>query len=105
MDASGVEEGVAEMSVYVDGSAIFGGDNAPRCFRNKPSCHMYADTLDELHAMAARIGMRRAWFQDHRMLKHYDLVPSKRALAIQYGAMEQDRRTAVETWRRLRAEK
>lgn len=54
-------------------------------------CHMMTDDLtpaglDELHAMAARIGMRRAWFQDKPRYPHYDLRPSKRALALQHGA-------------------
>ena len=91
------------MSVYVDGLMTFGGDEAPRCFRHKPSCHMYADTLDELHVMAIKIGLKRSWFQDHWSLKHYDLVPSKREIAVRLGAVEQDRSEAVATWKRLRA--
>ena len=90
------------MSVYVDQLVSFGGDSAPKCFRNKKSCHMYADTLEELHAMALRIGLKREWFQADSHLNHYDLTESKRKLAIAAGAIEQDRRTAVETWRRIR---
>lgn len=90
------------MSIYVDALMNFGGDDAPACFRNKPSCHMYADTLDELHAMALKIGLRRSWFQSSPTLKHYDLVPAKRVLAVRYGAIEQNRNEAVATWRRLR---
>ena len=92
------------MSVYVDTLVVWDGDDAPACFRNKPSCHMFADTLAELHAMAELIGMRRSWFQNHRLLPHYDLVPSKRVLAIRWGAIEVDRVTSVEIWQRLRAE-
>jgi hypothetical protein len=91
------------MSVYVDPLITWGGDEAPRCFRHKPSCHMYADSLDELHAMAHHIGLRREWFQDTRHLQHYDLTPSKRVLAVARGAIEQDRRAEVEKWRELRA--
>lgn len=83
------------MSVYVDPLFTFGGDSAPRCFRNKPSCHMYADSPEELHAMALRIGLKRSWFQPHWHLNHYDLTPSKRLLAISYGAIEHDRREMV----------
>ncbi len=90
------------MSVYVDPLAVFGGEDAPLCFRRKPSCHMYADTLDELHAMAARIGLRRAWFQDDPGLQHYDLTANKRSAAVERGAIEQDRRAAVEKWAELR---
>jgi len=47
---------------------------------------MMADTLDELHEMADRIGLKRAWFQDHRH-PHYDLTPHKRQMAISFGAV------------------
>lgn len=63
---------------------------------------MYADTLAELHAMAQRIGMKREWFQDHRVMPHYDLTPAKRALAVEFGAVEQNRAEAVAKWRAVR---
>ena len=44
------------MSVYVDPVMAHGGS---KTFRWERSCHMYADTLEELHAMARAIGMRR----------------------------------------------
>lgn len=62
------------------------------------SCHMFADTLDALHAFAARIGLRRAWFQD-KTLPHYDLHPNTRAKALAAGAIELDRQQAAEMWR------
>jgi len=40
-----------------------------------------------LHLMAVKIGLKRAWFQSHPTLPHYDLTPSKRALAVRYGAI------------------
>lgn len=88
--------------VYVDGLINFGGGLAPRCFRYKPSCHMYADDLEELHRAAALLGLKRAWFQDSPSLQHYDLTPNKRALAVRYGAVEHNRREAVEKWQELR---
>lgn len=48
-------------------------------------CHMWADTLGELHAMAAKIGLKREWFQDSR-LPHYDLTPARRSAALRHGA-------------------
>ena len=45
------------------------------------------DDLAELHAFAASIGLRRAWFQDKRPLPHYDVTDSKRQQAIDAGAV------------------
>ncbi len=53
-------------------------------------CHMYADTIEELHKFADRLGMRREWFQD-KILKHYDLNAQRRARAICLGATPVDR--------------
>jgi len=50
--------------------------------------HMVADTEEELHAFAERIGLRRSWFQDKPSGAHYDLMGHKHALAVEYGAQE-----------------
>ena len=48
-------------------------------------CHMATDgSWEELHAFAARLGLRRAWFQGD----HYDLPPHGRAAAVALGAEE-----------------
>jgi hypothetical protein len=52
-------------------------------FRGMQMSHLIADTDAELHAMAARIGMKRAWFQGD----HYDVPLSKRDLAVAAGAI------------------
>lgn len=55
-------------------------------------CHMVSDTSEEeLHAFAAKLGLLRRWFQGGGKGKspaHYDLVASKRALAVRFGAYE-----------------
>jgi hypothetical protein len=52
-------------------------------------CHMVTDgPLEELHAFAGRMGLQRAWFQDHPRHPHYDLPPRGRALALELGAQE-----------------
>jgi hypothetical protein len=79
------------MSVYVDQLIAWGKPDAPACFKGKKSCHMYADDLDELHYFAAKLGMKRSWFQQHRLLPHYDLTPAMRAKAVRLGAIEQSR--------------
>jgi len=47
-------------------------------------CHMIADTDEELQEMALKIGLSRGW-QHH---DHYDVSVSKKALAIENGAIE-----------------
>lgn len=49
-------------------------------------CHLTADSVEELHEFAARIGMRRSWFQGHGT-PHYDMVPRRRERALEAGAV------------------
>lgn len=72
------------MTVYVDELKLW-LPRQPRPFQ-AGSCHLSADTLDELHAFARRIGLKRAWFQGHPVMPHYDLTASRRARAIELGA-------------------
>lgn len=61
-------------------------------------CHMWPDDpndfdqLFELHELAAKMGMKEEWFQDKKGFPHYDLVPSKRIMAIRLGAKESNLR-------------
>lgn len=72
--------------------------------RWKRWCHMISDTsLDELHAMAAAVGLKREWFQSDGSTPHYDCVPSRAEHAIRLGAKRVDRREFVEAIRRFRA--
>jgi hypothetical protein len=48
--------------------------------------HMPADSLDELHAMADRLGVGR-WFQDKPGAPHYDISKFNREGAIRNGAL------------------
>lgn len=64
-------------------------------------CHMIADTPDELHDMAAAIGMKREWFQDTKF-PHYDVSLERRKAAIKLGAVEVDRREIVALMRKIR---
>lgn len=52
-------------------------------------CHMIADTTEELLAMADHIGVRRKWLQKSGTpQEHFDISSSKRAIAVQAGAVE-----------------
>lgn len=75
------------MAVYVDKPFTL--------FRGMHICHMMADTIEELHEMARKLGLKRVWYQ-HLSTPHYDLAKSKRTLAIKYGAVEADRKKIVE---------
>lgn len=88
------------MSVYVDELVDHGLGAVPEVPRARYWCHLFADTEAELHAFAARIGMRRSWFQDHGSVKHYDLTQSRRRLAVAAGAIE---RSAFDFLRARRA--
>lgn len=93
------------MSVYVDEPVEYAEEPKGYVGRTRARarwCHMIADTSDELHAIAQRIGLRREWFQADRWVGHYDLVPTKRALAVRYGAVALGRREFVEQLRKLR---
>jgi len=76
------------MTVYVD--------NMHAGYRRMVMCHMLADSDDELHAMADKIGVNRKWHQYAGTPRsHYDVCLSKRALAVKHGAVEIDIREAA----------
>lgn len=67
------------MAVYVD--------NAVFRWRGRHWAHLMADGLDELHAFAARLGLRRCAFQDKRSGAHYDIDSATRERALALGAI------------------
>lgn len=73
------------MTVYVDDM------RAP--FGRMVMCHMVADSDEELHDMARRIGVARKWHQaPPRHDSHYDIAQSKKKLAVMSGAVAITRR-------------
>lgn len=68
------------MAVYVD-EAIWP-------WRGRRWAHLMADSLEELHAFATRLGLKRAWFQAKPGgAAHYDVTDTVRARALQLGAV------------------
>lgn len=52
-------------------------------------CHMLADTDEELHEMAKKIGVQRRWHQCAGTPKsHYDICLAKKKIAVEFGAIE-----------------
>ncbi|MBN3811662.1 DUF4031 domain-containing protein [Paraburkholderia sp. Ac-20347] len=69
------------MTVYVD--------DMRAAYGRMVMCHMIADTDDELHAMAAAIGVARRWHQKPGTARsHYDIELGKRSAAVMRGAVE-----------------
>ncbi len=84
------------MTVYVD--------DVRHQYGRMVMCHMWADSLPELLAMADRIGVQRKWLQTPPKASwvHFDICISKKALAISAGAILTDRYGPVEHVARLR---
>lgn len=82
------------MAVYVDSER--------NGFGRMVMCHMFADSVAELHQMAQAIGMDRDWFQP-LSFPHYDVSLSRRAEAVKRGAVEVDRRQGYEIRKSLRS--
>lgn len=74
------------MSCYVDAVRAYPGAG----LRFHDFCHLLADSRDELHAMADRLGVPRRFFQDHPWRWHYDLPEHVRVEAVRLGAIEVD---------------
>jgi hypothetical protein len=80
------------MNVYVD--------DAVTLWRGRRWAHLMADTLEELHAMAARLGIPPRAFQDRRSGAHYDVDAALRERALALGVVPVSRHADRE---RLRA--
>lgn len=66
------------MSVYVDDASV--------PWRGQRWAHLMADTLEELHAFAAALGLPRRAFQDKSSGAHYDITLAMREQALALGA-------------------
>ena len=65
------------MTVYID--------DAVWPWRGRRWAHLMADSLDELHAFAAALGIPRRAFQNKRSGAHYDVPAELRAQALALG--------------------
>lgn len=70
-------------------------------WRHGPSCHLIADSIDELIAFAVSIGLRAEWFQP-KSSPHFDLTAGGRIAAVENGAIELNNRDFVKKLRELR---
>lgn len=93
MPASFLLAPIHPMAVYVD--------DAVHPWRGKRWAHLMADTLEELHAFATRLGLPRRAFQDKTSGAHYDVTAELRELALQLGAIAISRHDDREQMRRV----
>ncbi len=82
------------MPVYVDNLRDYG-------WHRGPSCHLIADSVDELMEFAESIGLRREWFQS-KSSPHFDLTAEGRKVAVENGAIEINQRDLVKKLREIR---
>ena len=92
------------MTVYVD--------DVRHGFGRMIMCHMWADSLEELLAMADKIGVARKWIQGHPTLSfgkhrdafwvHFDVSFGAKAKALSAGAVLTDRYGPAEHVARLK---
>jgi hypothetical protein len=84
------------MTVYVDSEEIQ--------WRGRSWCHLVADSLQELHNFAARLGLQRRWFQGRSFYPHYDVTVAVRTRALRIGAVDADRETIIACCKVMRSE-
>lgn len=87
------------MPVYVDklynhGFKLYGV--------NKPSCHLFADSLEELYKFGDLLGLKRSWIHKSNMgIYHYDISNNKRKKAIKLGAIYLQKRHLLRKFKQL----
>lgn len=89
------------LSVYIDNAFVVGDWG-----RWSGGGHLQADTLEELHAFADRMGLRREWFQSkpgRPENDHYDLSKKGRERAIELGAIDESREAGTRRRQAIRA--
>lgn len=74
-------------------------DDAVTLWRGQRWAHLMADTLDELHEFAARLGLPRRAFQDKTSGAHYDVNSELRSVALALGAMPVSRHIDRDTYK------
>lgn len=65
----------------------------------KKYSHLVADSLEELHAFALKIGIKRHFFHKTAKHPHYDLTEQQYHLAVTAGAHLVDSRTLIKVSR------
>lgn len=73
--------------IYVDEIVDWGEVARAKGLRWTKWCHLVADSHEELMEMAKRLNLKSEWIQKPGTPnEHFDLIPTKRTLAIKHGA-------------------
>lgn len=73
------------MAILID--SFLNGAHGPFHFRHRRCGHLVSDTsIEELHAFAEGLGLRREWFQ-RASIPHYDVTGERHTLALEKGAV------------------
>lgn len=88
--------------VYVDklGPCLKNKSWSNKSWKRDKSCHMFADSIEELKIFAVKIGLAKSWFQNNNILPHFDLTEGMRKKAVSYGAIEISDKDFTERLRR-----
>jgi len=87
------------MAVYVD--ALVNYATGKGYWKDRKSCHLIADSVEELIEFAVSIGLQKSWFQP-KSSPHFDLNEEKRILAVEKGAIELGRIEFVKKLKEIR---
>ncbi len=72
------------MAILID--SFQNGAKGPVRYWNRRCGHLVSDTsVEELHAFARQLGLRREWFQQ-KSIPHYDLTGTVYDRAVELGA-------------------
>lgn len=74
-------------------------------YRRMIMSHMAADTLEELHEMAQKIGVSKRHFQDKKDKPHYDICKQMKTHALELGAQEVNDREIIILFRNQKLNK
>ena len=77
--------------LYIEKSQFL-PDGSNRFWYNLWPADLSSTSLEELHAMALKLGLnKQGYFHNHSGFPYYPLTLDKRQLAIEYGAVEKER--------------
>jgi hypothetical protein len=83
------------MGVYVDGATWKKGSKGRKSY-----AHLVADTYEEMHEFAEKVGIKPHFFHKNTKYPHYDISGEQRDLALQLGASSITSRELVNICRR-----